>query len=967
MADPRLEIQIGADLREIRGALASLSKDLQGFRKTAEGAGQRVGVGLEFAKRAAFQLGAALGAAFSLRNLAAMSDEAAELNARLKLATKSTEEFNRAQQGTFDIAQRTRTSLKATAELYARIERSTRDLAVNQATVLQLTETINQAAQISGGGQGAEAALFQLSQGLAAGELRGEELNSVLEQTPRLAQAIADGLDMPIGKLREYAKEGKLSAEAVLRALLNQRDVLAEEFAELPPTIAGGFTQIRNAMLQYIGTSQGAGTAARTVADSLKYLADNLAFVIDTTLRLGTAALALWAIPKVAGAVGAAFAAASTAISSAALALAVRLQALSATGSAAMLRLAAATEAAALTSSRAMLVIRGAIAVTAAAFAGWQLGSWMREQFLEVELFGIALAEGLHKIAVRIQHYFETAGSRIKLALSEAFNWVLDKSLAMNRAVSGVLSQLPGSVGKAYAQAGERTRAWMEGMRADTRALAAEVAGMDAQLASALGEVEEGYLALADAAMEARQKAAEAAGAGEVGIGGGKGTAGVASAYRADLELLRDSIDRALAELDRLYEDGEIGLREYFERKARLQTEAIDAAIAQARQELAVADNQEEQAKALVEIQKLQRDRAEIGPRIAREQAKAEKELARALEDVKDRLAELQGDTAAGARRAIEREREELLRKFANDPEAAVWIEKLFNAETARAQLNAIRDQVQRTVSDLRGTEDLLAAQQDAGQVAPYEAERQLQELRARSIEQLQAYREQLAALYETSGDPEVLRQLQEVDTEIARVAANMGQLRQQIAGQAINSLTNFFTDLASGTKSAGDALRDFVLDFARGMAQIAAKALATYAVLQLLDAIYPGLGKATAATMGASAAVQHSGGIAGSGPTRRVDPALFIGAPRFHTGGLPGLAPDEVPAILQRGEEVLSKGDPRNVLNGGGRTGPGSGTRVINVLDPSLVQDYMDSPAGEETVLNIIGRNPGRVKQVIG
>lgn len=961
MADPRLEIQFGADLREIKGALGALTRDLQGLRKTAESAGQRVGAGLDFAKRAAFQFGAAIGAAISLSNLATMSDEAAELTARLKLATRTTEEFNRAQQGTFDIAQRTRTSLKATAELYARIERSTRDLALNQATILQLTETINQAAQLSGGGTSAEAALFQLSQGLAAGELRGEELNSVLEQTPRIAQAIADGLDMPIGKLREYAKEGKLSAEAVLRALLNQKDVLAKEFAELPPTIAGGFTQIRNAMVQYLTTSKEAGTAARTVAEALKFLADNLAFVIDTSLRLGTAALALWAIPKVAGAVGVAFAAMSAAISRAALALAAQLEAVSARGSAAMLRLAAATEAAAARGSRAMVALRGAVALTAAAFAGWQLGSWMREQFLQVELFGIALAAGLHKIAVRIQHYFETAGTRIKLALAEAFNWVLDKSLAMNSAVTTVLSRLPGRIGKAYADAGAKARSALEGMRADTSGLAAEVAGMDKRLADSLAEVEAGYLALADAAIQARLDAAAAA-VGGAGIDEPDPT-GPASRYRADLELLRDSIDRALAELERLYEDGEIGLREYFRRKQELQTQAIDAAIAQARHELAVATEFEDQQKALVEIAKLQRDRAEIAPRIAREQAKAERELTRALEDVKDRLAELQGDTTASARRAIEREREELLRKFRDDPEAAQWIERLFNAETARTHLNAIRDEVQRTISDLRGTEDLLAAQVEAGQVMPHEAERQLQALREQSIAQLQTYREQLAALYETSGDPEVLRQLQAVDTEIARVAANMGRLRQQIADQAINSLTTFFTDLAARSKSAGEALRDFVLDFARGMAQIAAKALATYAVLQMLDAIYPGLGRATAAM---SANVHHAGGVAGSGPTRRVDPLIFAAAPRFHSGGLPGLRPDEVPAILQRGEEVLSKGDPRNVLNGGGRTGPGTGTRVINVLDPSLVQDYMDSPAGEETVLNIIGRNPGRVKQVL-
>jgi len=948
VAGPRLEIEFGADLKEIKSALNALGKDLQGFRRNAEGAGQRMGAGLDAARRAAYQLGAVLGAAFSARNLAAMSDEAGELNARLKLATKSTEEFNRAQAGTYRIAQATRTSWKATAELYARIERSTRDIGLNQATILQLTETINKAAQLSGGGQAAEAALCQRSQGVAAGQLRGEELNSVLEQTPRLAEAIATGLDMPIGQLRKYAQEGKLSAEAVLRALVNQRDEVAREFAELPPTISGGFTQIRNAFLQYIATSERAGTAARQVAEALRLIADNLDVIIPAFIRLGTV-VAAWfvmfrAMPAVIAAVTASFGALNTRLIMTAGSFTLVGQ----------------------QGTKAMVALRTAAGAAFAAFAGWQIGSMLREQFLEVELFGIALAAGLHKIAVRIQHYFETAGTRIRLAFAEAFNWVLDQAVRMNSAMSNLMARLPGGIGRAYAAAGAKFRGLVNGMKADTAGLAAEVAGMDAQLARGLATVEQGYSELADAAIRAREEAAQAAGGGDIGVGNPNGTAGVASAYRADLELLRDSIDRAIAELDRLYEEGEIGLREYFQRKAELQTAAIDAAIAQARQELAVADSQDAQAKALVEIEKLQRDRAEVGPRVAREQAKAEEELARKLEDVRDRLAELQGDTAAGARRAIERERQELLRAFADDPEARDVISRMFDLQTVRANLNAIRDQVQQTVSDLRGTEELLAAQQDAGQVAPHEAERQLQAIREQSIAQLQTYRESLAALYAESNDPEVLRQLQAVDTEIARVAANMGQLRQQVAGQAIGALTGFFTDLATGAKSAGDAMRDMVVKFVQGMAQIAAQAMATFLVLKLLDAIYPGLGKMTAAMGGATASVQHRGGLAGQGPTRTVDPALFLAAPRFHTGGLPGLRADEVPAILQKGEEVLSRGDPRNVLNGGGRSGPGTGTRVINVIDPSLVQDYLDSPSGEEAILNVIGRNPGRVKQVI-
>src|SRR5690606_12430999 len=353
---------------------------------------------------------------------------------------------------------------------------------------------------------------------------------------------------------------------------------------------------------------------------------------------------------------------------------------------------------------------------------------------------------------------------------------------------------------------------------------------------------------------------------------------------------------------------------------------------------------------------------------VAREQAKAEEELAAALGQDHIRMLELQGDTVAARTAEIEEEFAGLIMRLQQDGDegGVAIVRKLINAEVAKAELTKIRDGVQSTIDDLRGTEDLLAAQQDAGQIMPHDAERQLQELRERSIEQLQRYRSELAAIPESMRTPETIEAIQQVDTEISRVTASMNQMRQQVADQAINSLTTFFTDLASGSNSAGDSLRDFVVGFIQGIAQIAARALATYLVLQMLDAIYPGLGKATAATMGV--AVNHSGGVVGAGgPMRQVDPMLFAGAPRFHTGGVVGLRQDEVPAILQTGEEVLSRGDPRNVMNGGGRTGAGTGTRVINVIDPSMVQDYMDSPSGEETVLNIIGRNPGRVKQVLG
>lgn len=110
-----------------------------------------------------------------------------------------------------------------------------------------------------------------------------------------------------------------------------------------------------------------------------------------------------------------------------------------------------------------------------------------------------------------------------------------------------------------------------------------------------------------------------------------------------------------------------------------------------------------------------------------------------------------------------------------------------------------------------------------------------------------------------------------------------------------------------------------------------------------------------------------HNGGIAGtnSGMSRKVHPGLFSNAPRYHSGGIAGLAPDEVPAILKKGEEVLTQNDARHRDNAGG-DGGGAGTRIVNVLDPELARGFMESSQGERVILNHIKANAGAISQLV-
>ena len=196
---------------------------------------------------------------------------------QLRLVTNSTEELNRAQAQNFDIAQSTFSSYEASASLYARLARSSSDLANDHDRLARVTETVNKAVALSGTNAAtASAALFQFGQGLAADALRGEELNSVLEGTPALARAIADGLGVSIGALRAMAAEGELTAERVISAIESQTDVIDASFSEIQPTISQAGQVLSDSIGQLIYQFDEAAGVSKDVAAALILVANGI-------------------------------------------------------------------------------------------------------------------------------------------------------------------------------------------------------------------------------------------------------------------------------------------------------------------------------------------------------------------------------------------------------------------------------------------------------------------------------------------------------------------------------------------------------------------------------------------------------------------------------------------------------------------------------------------------------------------
>lgn len=227
-----------------------------------------------------------------IKDVAATADEFKNLEARVKLATGEGPLFEKSFGGVQRVALATNSSLEETGNLFARLTKASQEggmaAAAAQERALRLTTTINQATQLSGGAaESARAALTQLIQGLQSGVLRGEEFNSVMEQAPRLAEALAKGLNVTTAELREMAGQGALTAETVMKALEGQADVVAREYGELPPTVGRALQNLSTQWTLYVGAADKGLISSANAAKVIDALAGNLDILVNTLTAAG--------------------------------------------------------------------------------------------------------------------------------------------------------------------------------------------------------------------------------------------------------------------------------------------------------------------------------------------------------------------------------------------------------------------------------------------------------------------------------------------------------------------------------------------------------------------------------------------------------------------------------------------------------------------------------------------------------
>lgn len=190
-----------------------------------------------------------LGVTLSLGNIIRMVDEWKVVNGQVALTTKNQQESLMVQKELYRMAIDTRQAYASTATLYASVARNSSELGKSAEDVLGFTEDVSRAMMIGGGSAASQqAALIQLGQALGSGVLRGDELNSIMEQASRLAKAIAEGMGTTIGQLRVLGKEGKLTAIDVFDAIRKSSEKLKREMGKIPWTVNQAGVRVSNAL-----------------------------------------------------------------------------------------------------------------------------------------------------------------------------------------------------------------------------------------------------------------------------------------------------------------------------------------------------------------------------------------------------------------------------------------------------------------------------------------------------------------------------------------------------------------------------------------------------------------------------------------------------------------------------------------------------------------------------------------------
>jgi hypothetical protein len=411
---------------------------------------------------------------------------------------------------------------------------------------------------------------------------------------------------------------------------------------------------------------------------------------------------------------------------------------------------------------------------------------------------------------------------------------------------------------------------------------------------------------------------------GARGAGGGGGALNDAKALiDASLAATQDALEREQRNLDQALDDELVSFRDFYAQRTAIALAGIDAEIAAKREALAQSKDQGDVARITSEITVLERKRGDVAVQARRDQINAERELADQLAEVRARVLEAEGRTAEATAIRLESEFREMTARLQveGDQAGLAVVKRLFNIEAARAQLTQLQAEYDRFREALTREETRINVEVETGLTGELAGRRELVRLHVETADKLRPIAAQMQAIAGTIG-PEEISRFAGYAAEVENLGTVTNEVAQSLNNEFKAAAASAFTDFIKGAKTAQEAFADFGSAVLDAIAQIVAKNLAE----ELFGNLFSTTKKK--GSEGGSDVLDlfsglfslfHRGGIVGvPGPTRRIPALAFAGAPRLHDGGMIGLRSNEVPAILQRGEEVLSRGDPRHRANQG-------------------------------------------------
>ncbi|EHC5761631.1 phage tail tape measure protein [Escherichia coli] len=299
-----LIIKISANSRSFQSEISRASRMGQDYYRTMQNGGRQSAAAsremrralaevtdqINTAKSSALNMAGAFAGAFATGHLISLADEWNSVNARLKQASQSSDDFRVSQRELMAISQRTGTAFSDNASLFARSAASMREYGYSSEEVLKVTEAISTGLKLSGASTAeASSVITQFSQALAQGVLRGEEFNSVNENGDRVIRALAAGMGVARKDLKAMADNGKLTADKVVPALISQLGALRDEYAAMPDTVSSSATKVENAFMAWVGGANEASGVTKTLTGVLNGVADN----IDTVAAAAGALVAV--------------------------------------------------------------------------------------------------------------------------------------------------------------------------------------------------------------------------------------------------------------------------------------------------------------------------------------------------------------------------------------------------------------------------------------------------------------------------------------------------------------------------------------------------------------------------------------------------------------------------------------------------------------------------------------------------